>query len=66
MVEVANRYYAGRQGLVLLTIDPAAVGAEIRYENLDGGDEAFPHIYGALPLEAVAEVRPFEPDAQGR
>lgn len=66
VVEVANRYYAGRQGLVVLSIDAGAVGAEIRYEDLDGGDKPFPHIYGPLPLAAVTAVRPLEPDAQGR
>ncbi len=38
--------------LVLLTIDPQRVPAEIRVE---GG---FPHIYGPLPTDAVIAVEP--------
>ncbi len=38
--------------LLLLTIDPALVPAEIRL------DDGFPHIYGPLPVTAVTEVRP--------
>src|SRR5262249_37511683 len=41
---VAASLFAGTLELVLLTIDPARVRAEIRHENLDGGDELFPHI----------------------
>src|SRR5437588_10582111 len=49
----ANSLFRGQKELVLLCIDPAKVGHEIRYENLDGGGDLFPHIYGALPPEAV-------------
>jgi uncharacterized protein (DUF952 family) len=54
---VANFLYPDRKRkLLLLTIDPARVPAEIRTENLDGGLELFPHIYGELPLDAVIAV----------
>ena len=58
---VANRYYAGIQGLVLLWIDPHKLSAEIRWEPSDG--QIFPHLYGPLNLEAVQSVRDFSPDA---
>ena len=57
----ASRYYAGREGIVRLTIDPERVGAEVRVENLMGGDEVFPHVYGPIPLDAVIAVDPYEP-----
>jgi uncharacterized protein (DUF952 family) len=47
-IGVASALFAGKSGLVLLTIDPVLAHAEIRHENLDGGDELFPHIYGSL------------------
>lgn len=51
---VANRYYADLDHLVLLTIDPELVGAEVRWEPaVDGADEHFPHVYGPLPVAAV-------------
>jgi uncharacterized protein (DUF952 family) len=55
----AARHFAGRQGLVLLEIDRAALSCEIVDENLSGGGELFPHLYGPLPLAAVIEVYPF-------
>ncbi len=37
----------------LLRIDPDLLESDVRLENLDGGDELFPHIYGDLDLSAV-------------
>ena len=53
----ANRFYGDVEQLVLLTIDPAAVGAPIRYEPPEpGSDQLFPHIYGPLPISAVTDA----------
>lgn len=50
----ANRFYGDLQELVLLTIDPLAVDAEILWEPpVPGATELFPHIYGPLPIAAV-------------
>jgi uncharacterized protein (DUF952 family) len=62
----ANRYYAGQQGLLLLGIDSRLVQAEVRWENLEGGKELFPHIYGPLNLEAVIKVIEYTPDEIGQ
>jgi uncharacterized protein (DUF952 family) len=50
-----GRFYRGVPGLVLLVIDSDRLNAPLRFERADGED--FPHLYGALPLEAVLEVR---------
>ena len=65
VARVANERFRGRQGLILLEIDPARVGAVVKHENTEGGAELFPHIYGPLNLDAVTRVVPFEPDADG-
>ena len=65
IVHTANHYYRGQHGLALLSIDPRKVRAEIRYENLAGGKECFPHIYGPLVLEAVMRVEVIEPGPDG-
>lgn len=65
IVATANRYYAGRRDLHLLAIDPQRLSAQVRYENLIGGSELFPHIYGPLNLDAVTAVYPFPPDPDG-
>ena len=60
-----NRF-DGQDGLVLLCIDPDLVRAEIRHENLDGGDDLFPHIYGPLNLDAVTDTLDFTRGDDGR
>ena len=72
-VAVANKFYLGQTGLVLLVIDPARLIAELNWEPpVDGGPppgvragDKFPHIYGAINLEAVVQVLDFEADSNG-
>ncbi|MEV6987128.1 DUF952 domain-containing protein [Sphaerisporangium sp. NPDC051017] len=57
---VAGRYYGGvSEPLVVLAIDEERVGCPVVREVPDGAEEAFPHIYGPLPVSAVVEVTPF-------
>lgn len=65
VVKVADIRFRGQKGLVLLCIDTDRVKAEIRYENLEGGQELFPHIYGEISSDAVVRVAEFEPGAEG-
>jgi uncharacterized protein (DUF952 family) len=66
VVRVANSRFVGRTDLVLLWINVARLAARVVYENLEGGDEVFPHVYGPINLDAVVAVTPFRPDADGR
>jgi uncharacterized protein (DUF952 family) len=59
VIGVATSRFAGRTDLVALQIDAAKLSVEGRYENLDGGQEYFPHIYGPINLDAVTRVDPF-------
>lgn len=61
----ADRYYRGRDDIVLLRIDPAKVDCEIRVEDLGGTGTAFPHLYGALPVTAVVSARAVPLSADG-
>ncbi|HEX5194239.1 MAG TPA: DUF952 domain-containing protein [Solirubrobacteraceae bacterium] len=64
---VANAAYVDAgDALVLLTIDPAKLAAEVVVEPGEGTREAFPHLYGELPLAAVRRVTPYAPAADGR
>jgi uncharacterized protein (DUF952 family) len=65
VIDTAERYYSGREGLVLLAIDAARLAPELRYEVSTGG-ALFPHIYGPLNREAVIRVDDFEPGADGK
>ncbi len=66
VVRVANERFLNREGLVLLCIDPGRVKPEIRFENLEGGEALFPHVYGPLNLDSVADVLSFSPGEDGR
>ena len=57
VVETAARHFAGRTGIVLLTVDPDRLGPALRWETSRGG-ALFPHLYGPLPLDAVTAVDP--------
>jgi uncharacterized protein (DUF952 family) len=65
IVESAARHRAGQSGLVLLAVDPARLGAALKWEPSRGG-ALFPHLYGPLPLDAVLKVDdlPLGPDGR--
>jgi uncharacterized protein (DUF952 family) len=65
IVESAARHRAGQDGLVLLAVETRRLGAALRWEPSRGG-QLFPHLYGALPLDAVIEARPLPLGADGR
>lgn len=46
---------AAQDGLVLLTVDAAALGQAVKWEPSRGG-QLFPHLYGPLPVSAVTEA----------
>lgn len=64
LVKVANKFFSTQKDLVILFIDSDKVQSEIRYE-LAEVDELFPHIYGALNIDAVFQVIDFEPGEDG-
>ncbi len=65
VLAVANRLFRNRRDLVLLCIDRCKVTAEIRDENCEGEDTPYPHIYGALSVDAIVKVHEFEPRQDG-
>ena len=56
--ETARKHYAGRENLMLLTVDLTALDDTIVWEPSRGG-ALVPHIYGPLPVKAVTEAAPF-------
>lgn len=55
---IADLVYRSRPDVMLLTIDRSRLDAEVRVENLEGGEDLFPHIYGPLRIEAVVRAEP--------
>jgi uncharacterized protein (DUF952 family) len=66
LLGVANRLFSGRADLVLLEIDPARLTCAVIDENLEGGTQLFPHIYGRLPASAVVRIHRFPCGDDGR
>jgi uncharacterized protein (DUF952 family) len=54
----AERFYGGRDDVLVLEIDPSRLDAEVRVEDLAASGEEFPHVYGPVPLSAVVDVVP--------
>jgi uncharacterized protein (DUF952 family) len=62
----ANLFYAGRDDLLLLVVDPA--GLPVRWEPGEPVHPSgiwFPHVYGPIPVAAVTRVLEFHPDSAG-
>lgn len=55
IAESARRHRAGQDNLVLLAVDPLALGPDLKWEPARNG-QLFPHLYGALPITAVHAV----------
>jgi uncharacterized protein (DUF952 family) len=63
---IADAIFSDADDLVLLVIDSGLVAAPIRYEVPEPGAEAYPHIYGPLPVSAVTSVLPVSRDPSRR
>jgi uncharacterized protein (DUF952 family) len=73
--DVANNFYTGQRGLVLLVVDVSRLKAELKYEppvhprtsaSAPSIDQLFPHLYGPLNFDAVVAVYDFEPNPDGK
>jgi len=51
--------------LVVLVIDVNQVSAPIRHEAVEPGGPEYPHVYGALPVNAVTDVLAISRDTAG-
>jgi uncharacterized protein (DUF952 family) len=73
VVAVANAFFSGQQGLVVLEADVALLRVELRWEPPAGlpapeavpPTELFPHLYGPLNINAVIAVHNFPPGPDG-
>ncbi len=50
---VLKRHFANQDNLVLLEVNRDLIPSTVRDENLSGGEELYPHIYGALPTSTI-------------
>lgn len=74
VVLVANAFFRGRSGLILLVIDPARLKSPVRWEPPDATmgrlpgftqNAVFPHVYGPINIDAVARTVNLDPTDTG-
>jgi len=53
---VLQRYFAGKNDLVKLTIDTNKLTSPLQYDHSPSINEDFPHVYGSINLDAVIRV----------
>ncbi len=58
LAETAAKHFAGRTDLLLVEVESAVLGIDLKWEPSRGG-ALFPHLYGELPLCQVRSVRKF-------
>jgi uncharacterized protein (DUF952 family) len=73
VLPVANNFYKGQSGLILLEIEPTLLSAKLKWEPPSGGTpppgvpvgDQFPHVYGPINLDAVVNIVAFESKPDG-
>ena len=73
ILPVAEKFYKGQEGLLVLEINPVLLKSELRWEPPSGGapspgvpeGELFPHIYGPIQLDAILNVYDLESNPDG-
>ena len=72
VLPVAENFYKGQTGLLLLKIDPTRLTSELRWEPPTGGPppgipegDLFPHVYGPINLDAIVNVYDLESNPDG-
>lgn len=58
---VISKWFSEADQLLIMEIDPDLLQSKLVYENLEGGKEIFPHIYGPIDPEAILQVRDLQP-----
>ncbi len=65
VAETAAKHFAKQPDLLLIAVDAARLGPQLKWEPSRGG-ALFPHLYGPLRLDAVRWVRPLADEIEGR
>jgi uncharacterized protein (DUF952 family) len=59
LADVKQRYFEGRNDLLLLSIDTDKLKSPFIFEWSPSVQDTFPHVYGPINVDAVVEVVPY-------
>jgi len=72
VLPVADNFYKGQSGLILLEIEPTLLSSTLKWEPPSGGtphgvpaSDQFPHIYGPINLDSVVKVVDLNQNSNG-
>lgn len=65
VAETAAKHFAGQRNLMLVAINDETLGTALKWERSRGGD-LFPHLYAALPVNAVLWAQPLPDEVERR
>lgn len=66
LLRSAEKYFAGRDDVLALELDAERLGAPVRMDRVEIADDSFPHLYGALKVDAVVAVHALRRGSDGR
>ena len=55
---VLSQWFAGNNEVIAVEIDSEKLKFPLVFENLEGGNEDFPHIYGPVNIDAIVKSYP--------
>jgi uncharacterized protein (DUF952 family) len=59
---VVDRHLRGHGPRIRLTLDCLALSDILQWEWSNASGDLYPHVFGPIPLAAVVESAPFDPD----
>ena len=65
IIRTANRFFTSQDHLLLFEIDETTLINLLGIENLEDGNELFPHIYGSIPIESITKIAFFDKTKNG-
>ena len=57
LLVVLEKWFPGKRDVLIIEIETDLLDSRLIFENLEGGSEQFPHVYGPVTLGAVKAVR---------
>jgi uncharacterized protein (DUF952 family) len=65
LTRVANKYFSDEPELVVMYLEISKLQPALKWEPIHNGD-LYPHLYGALNMDAVISSRTFKPGTDGQ